>query len=106
VVQPRKLKVGLNGRRERESMITGGDIMHIVSKWTGVPLKRMEQKETLKLLKMEEELKQQVIGQNEAVIAISKVLRRSGADLKDPRRPIGVFIFLGFNGCLVPKMTA
>jgi len=55
-------------------------------------------KEAQKLLKMEEELKQQVIGQDQAVIAISKALRRSWADLKDPRRPIGSFIFLGPTG--------
>ena len=85
-------------RDEREIIVTGDDIMHIVSKWTGVPLNRMEQKEAQKLLKMEEELKQQVIGQDEAVIAISKALRRSRADLKDPRRPIGSFIFLGPTG--------
>jgi ATP-dependent Clp protease ATP-binding subunit ClpC len=72
--------------------------MHIVSKWTGVPLNRMEQKEAQKLLKMEDELKNRVIGQDEAVIAISKALRRSRADLKDPRRPIGSFIFLGPTG--------
>jgi ATP-dependent Clp protease ATP-binding subunit ClpC len=85
-------------REQREVIITGDDILHIVSKWTGVPLDRMEQKEAQKLLKMEEELKQQVIGQDEAVTAISKALRRSRADLKDPRRPIGSFIFLGPTG--------
>ena len=85
-------------REEREVIVTGDDIMHIVSKWTGVPLNRMEQKEAQKLLKMEEELKQQVIGQDEAVTAVSKALRRSRADLKDPRRPIGSFIFLGPTG--------
>ena len=96
--QERILK-GWRGRRdEREIIVTDDDIMHIVSKWTGVPLNRMEQKEAQKLLKMEEELKQQVIGQDEAVIAISKALRRSRADLKDPRRPIGSFIFLGPTG--------
>ncbi|MFU8894262.1 MAG: ATP-dependent Clp protease ATP-binding subunit [Luteolibacter sp.] len=78
--------------------ISDDDIMTVVSKWTGVPLQRMEQKETEKLLKMEEELKGRVIGQNEAVIAISKALRRSRADLKDPRRPIGSFLFLGPTG--------
>jgi len=78
--------------------IDDDDIMHVVSKWTGVPLQRMEQKETEKLLKMEDELKGRVIGQNEAVIAISKALRRSRADLKDPRRPIGSFLFLGPTG--------
>src|SRR6476660_9739858 len=97
-----KLERILNGwreqRDEREVIVTGDDIMHIVSKWTGVPLNRMEQKEAQKLLNMEEELKQQVIGQDEAVIAISKALRRSRADLKDPRRPIGSFIFLGPTG--------
>jgi len=74
------------------------DIMGVVSKWTGVPLQRMEEKETQRLLKMEEELKEKVIGQDEAVIAISKALRRSRADLKDPRRPIGSFVFLGPTG--------
>src|ERR1700682_458524 len=62
-------------RDEREVIVTGDDIIHIVSKWTGVPLNRMEQKEAQKLLKMEEELKQQVIGQDEAVIAVSQALR-------------------------------
>ena len=85
-------------REEREVIVTEDDILHIVSKWTGVPLNRMEQKEALKLLKMEDELRTRVIGQNEAVIAISKALRRSRADLKDPRRPIGSFIFLGPTG--------
>jgi ATP-dependent Clp protease ATP-binding subunit ClpC len=85
-------------REEREVIVTEDDIMHIVSKWTGVPLNRMEQKEAQKLLKMEDELRTRVIGQDEAVIAISKALRRSRADLKDPRRPIGSFIFLGPTG--------
>ncbi len=78
--------------------VTDDDIMAVVSKWTGVPLRRLEEKETEKLLKMEEELKTRVIGQDEAVIAISKALRRSRADLKDPRRPIGSFLFLGPTG--------
>src|ERR1700681_1019274 len=85
-------------REEREVVVTADDIMHIVSRWTGVPLSRMEQKEAQKLLKMEEELRTRVIGQDEAVIAISKALRRSRADLKDPRRPIGSFIFMGPTG--------
>jgi len=74
------------------------DMMSVVSKWTGVPLQRMEQAEADKLLRMEEELKKLIIGQDEAVIAISKALRRSRADLKDPRRPIGSFLFLGPTG--------
>jgi ATP-dependent Clp protease ATP-binding subunit ClpC len=85
-------------REEKEVVVTEDDILHIVAKWTGVPLQRMEQKETQKLLMMEQDLKQRVIGQDEAVTAISKALRRSRADLKDPRRPIGSFIFLGPTG--------
>ncbi len=85
-------------REEKEVLVTADDMMHIISKVTGVPLQRMEQAETEKLLKMEEELKAKVIGQDEAVIAVSKALRRSRADLKDPRRPIGSFIFLGPTG--------
>jgi ATP-dependent Clp protease ATP-binding subunit ClpC len=85
-------------REEKQVVVTGDDMMYIISKVTGVPLQRMEQAETEKLLKMEEELKAKVIGQDEAVTAISKALRRSRADLKDPRRPIGSFIFLGPTG--------
>ena len=88
-------------RKENEEHrvdVTEDEIMAVVSKWTGVPLQRMEQKETKKLLRMEEELRTRVIGQEEAVVAISKALRRSRADLKDPRRPIGSFIFLGPTG--------
>jgi ATP-dependent Clp protease ATP-binding subunit ClpC len=85
-------------RDEREVIVGEDEIMHVLSKWTGVPLNRMEQKETQKLLAMEDDLKKKVIGQDEAVTAISKALRRSRADLKDPRRPIGSFIFLGPTG--------
>lgn len=84
--------------QERIVDVTEDDIMSVVSKWTGVPLQRMEQAEADKLLKMEAELKGKVIGQDEAVISISKALRRSRADLKDPRRPIGSFLFLGPTG--------
>src|ERR1700750_93020 len=85
-------------REEKEVVVTGDDMMHIISKVTGVPLQRMEQQETQKLLRMEDELKSQVVGQDEAVTAISKALRRSRADLKDPKRPIGSFVFLGPTG--------
>ncbi|RYD83505.1 MAG: ATP-dependent Clp protease ATP-binding subunit, partial [Verrucomicrobiaceae bacterium] len=85
-------------REEKEVIVSDDDIMHVVSKWTGVPLNRMEQAETQKLLRMEQDLRGKVIGQDEAVIAVSKALRRSRADLKDPRRPIGSFIFLGPTG--------
>ncbi len=85
-------------KEEKEVTVTADEIMQVLSKWTGVPLSRMEQQETAKLLAMEGELEGKVIGQNEAVVAISKALRRSRADLKDPKRPIGSFIFLGPTG--------
>ncbi|CAN5371723.1 ATP-dependent Clp protease ATP-binding subunit [soil metagenome] len=85
-------------KEEKEVTVTEDEIMHVVSKWTGVPLSRMEQQETQKLLAMESQLRGRVIGQDEATVAISKALRRSRADLKDPRRPIGSFIFLGPTG--------
>src|SRR6058998_606759 len=85
-------------REEKEVVVTADDMMHIISKVTGVPLQRIEQEETQKLLMMESEMKQRVIGQDEAVTAISKALRRSRADLKDPKRPIGSFVFLGPTG--------
>jgi ATP-dependent Clp protease ATP-binding subunit ClpC len=72
--------------------------MQVVSKWTGIPLQRMEQGEAAKLLAMEEELARVVVGQQEAVGALCKALRRSRADLKDPKRPIGTFALLGPTG--------
>lgn len=74
------------------------DIMSVVSKSTGVPLAKMDKSEMARLLNMEKELERVVVGQSDAVTAISKALRRSRADLKDPRRPIGSFIFLGPTG--------
>lgn len=87
-------------RQQQEQVVSvdDEDIMYVLSKWTGVPLCRMNQCEIAKLLNMEQELKEQVIGQSEAVVAVSKALRRSRADLKDPDRPIGSFIFLGPTG--------
>ena len=92
------LETWRSNNQERIVDVTEDDMMSVISKWTGVPLQRMEQAEAAKLLKMEEELKTRVIGQDEAVTAISKALRRSRADLKDPRRPIGTFMFLGPTG--------
>lgn len=90
---------GWRGESEEKIVdIVEDDIMSVVSKWTGVPLQRMEQREAAKLLNMEKNLKESVIGQDEAVVVISKALRRSRADLKDPRRPIGSFLFLGPTG--------
>src|SRR5204863_2164800 len=74
------------------------DILQVVSKWTGIPLKRMEADEKARLLQMESEVAKIVVGQTEAVAAICKALRRSRADLKDPKRPIGTFALLGPTG--------
>ena len=93
-----KLEEWRSQSEEKTIDVSEDDIMAVISKWTGVPLQRMEEAEAAKLLRMEDDLKEHVIGQEEAVIAISKALRRSRADLKDPRRPIGSFIFLGPTG--------
>jgi len=88
-------------RKERDEKVVdvgAEDIIEIVSKWTGVPLTRLEETEMSRLLDMETVLTHQVIGQPEAVAVISKALRRSRADLKDPKRPIGSFAFLGPTG--------
>jgi len=74
------------------------DIAQIVAAWTGVPVSRLVEEETARLLRMEEELHKRVIGQDEAIQTISQAVRRARAGLKDPRRPIGSFIFLGPTG--------
>jgi ATP-dependent Clp protease ATP-binding subunit ClpC len=78
--------------------ITSNDVAEIVSSWTGIPLNRLAQEESQKLLNLEEELHKRIIGQQEAVKAISRAVRRARAGLKDPKRPIGSFIFLGPTG--------
>ena len=74
------------------------DIADVVSRWTGIPVSKMMQSEKDKLLHLEEELHQRVIGQDEAIAAVSDAVRRSRAGLQDPKRPIGSFIFLGTTG--------
>ena len=85
-------------RAETRITVDAEDMLQVVSDWTGIPLRRMEQKESEKLLNLEKELQSLVIGQDEATLAIAKALRRSRADLKDPRRPIGSFLFMGPTG--------
>ena len=85
-------------REEKRVKVDEDDILHVVSKWTGIPLKRMEQDEARRLLNMEEEMCRVIIGQREAVAAVCKALRRSRAALKDPKRPIGTFALLGPTG--------
>jgi ATP-dependent Clp protease ATP-binding subunit ClpC len=83
---------------QENNELTVEDIANVVSSWTGIPVSRLAQTETDKLLKLEEILHSRLIGQEEAVIAISKAVRRARAGLKDPKRPIGSFIFLGPTG--------
>jgi len=78
--------------------VTAEEIAKIVSQWTGIPLFRLEEEESDKLLKIEDELHKRVVGQNEAIEAIAHAVRRSRAGIKDPKRPIGSFIFLGPTG--------
>lgn len=78
--------------------VTGEDIAEVVSRWTGIPVSRMLRSEREKLLNMEEELHRRVVGQDEAIAAVSDAVRRSRAGVQDPKRPIGSFIFLGTTG--------
>ena len=78
--------------------VTGDDIADIVSAWTGIPVTRLVEEETQKLLRMEDTIHERIVGQEEAVRAVAKAVRRARAGLKDPRRPIGSFIFLGPTG--------
>ena len=83
---------------KKESEVTVNDIAEVVAMWTGIPVAKIAETETAKLLNMEELLHERVIGQKEAVTAISRAIRRARAGLKDPKRPIGSFIFLGPTG--------
>lgn len=87
-----------NQRGLAESVVTEEDVAHVVSSWTGIPATKLQQEEADRLLKMEDILHERVIGQNEAVEAVAKAVRRARAGLKDPKRPIGSFIFLGPTG--------
>ncbi len=82
----------------QKKTVTEDDIAHIVSSWTGIPVKKLAEEESERLLKMEEVIHQRVIGQDEAVKAVSRAVRRARAGLKDPKRPIGSFVFLGPTG--------
>ncbi|NDA65846.1 MAG: ATP-dependent Clp protease ATP-binding subunit, partial [Verrucomicrobia bacterium] len=92
------LKSWREAKEEKRVKVDEDEILHVVSKWTGIPLKRMEKDETARLLEVEKVLAKVVIGQTDAVLAMAKALRRSRADLKDPKRPIGTFALLGPTG--------
>ncbi|MFM5894125.1 MAG: ATP-dependent chaperone ClpB, partial [Novosphingobium sp.] len=85
--------------------VTADDIAAVVSKWTGIPVDRMMEGEREKLLKMEETIGQRVIGQQDAVVAVSKAVRRARAGLQDPNRPLGSFLFLGPTGVGKTELT-
>jgi len=87
-----------NGDKLVREEVTADDIAEVVSRWTGIPVTRMMQSEREKLLHLEEELHKRVIGQNEAITAVSDAVRRSRAGLQDPKRPIASFIFMGTTG--------
>src|SRR5256712_782570 len=80
------------------STVTAEDIADVVSSWTGIPVTRLVEEETQRLLKMEESIHERIVGQEEAVSAVAKAVRRARTGLKDPRRPVGSFIFLGPSG--------
>ena len=87
-----------NGATAKAKVVTGEDIAQIVSKWTGVPVTKLQAEDTERLLHMEEILHQRVVGQDEAVKAVSRAVRRAQSGLKSPKRPIGSFLFLGPTG--------
>ena len=86
------------GRSKERTQVTEEDIAEVVSMWTGIPVTRLAQEETERLLHMEENLHKRIIGQDEAIVGIARAVRRARAGLKDPRHPIGVFLFLGPTG--------
>jgi ATP-dependent Clp protease ATP-binding subunit ClpC len=94
-----KLESGWQTQQGNEQPVVGGeDIAHVVSMWTGIPVMRIAEEESARLLKMEESIRQRVIGQEEAITVVSRAVRRARAGLKDVRKPIGSFIFLGPTG--------
>ena len=95
---PAASTAGIAGSRLVREEVTADDIAEVVSRWTGIPVTRMLQSEREKLLHLEEELHKRVIGQEEAISAVSDAVRRSRAGLQDPKRPIASFIFLGTTG--------
>ena len=91
-------KTWKEGENAERRVVTEDDIAEVVSMWTGIPVTRLAEEETERLLQMEGELHKRIIGQDEAIISVSKSVRRARAGLKDSRRPIGVFMFLGPTG--------
>ena len=101
--QIERLRTGWD--RATSPVVSSEDIAEVVSMWTGVPLMQLAEAESQRLLKMEDELRASIIGQEDAIIAISRAVRRARAGLKDPRRPIGSFMFLGPTGVGKTELT-
>jgi ATP-dependent Clp protease ATP-binding subunit ClpC len=99
-----QLRAGAN-EFESELEVTAEDIAEVLSMWTGIPIIQLNEEESARLLTMEDELHKDIVGQDEAIEAISKAVRRARAGLKDPRRPIGSFIFLGPTGVGKTELT-
>ena len=87
-----------NARAGVENTVTVGDIEEVISLWTGIPVKKLTEKDSERLLHIEEILRDRVIGQDDAISAVARAMRRSGAGLRNPKRPIGSFLFLGPTG--------
>ena len=92
------LKKNWKGADQEHLTVTAEDVAEVVSKWTGVPVQNLKKSDSERLLHLEDELHKRVIGQEEAVHAVAKAIRRARAGMKDPRRPIGSFLFLGSTG--------
>ncbi len=88
----------IQAKHERKATVSAEDVAEVVASMTGIPVKKLAQEESAKLLQMEDELRKRVVGQEEALTEVSKAIRRNRAGLRDPRRPIGSFIFLGPTG--------
>src|SRR5512143_229249 len=101
--QIERLRTGWD--RTTSPIVSAEDIAEVVSMWTGVPLMQLAEEESQRLLKMEEELRKSIIGQEDAIVAISRAVRRARAGLKDPKRPIGSFMFLGPTGVGKTELT-
>src|SRR5215216_3859836 len=101
--QIERLRTGWD--RATSPVVSAEDIAEVVSMWTGVPLMQLAEEESHRLLKMEEELRKGIIGQEDAIVAISRAVRRARAGLKDPKRPIGSFMFLGPTGVGKTELT-
>ena len=101
--QIERLRTGWD--RASSPVVSAEDIAEVVSMWTGVPLMQLAEEESQRLLKMEDELRKSIIGQDDAIVAISRAVRRARAGLKDPRRPIGSFMFLGPTGVGKTELT-